>query len=175
MGHTFQNVSLKDVNKLIHSLLIEKDTEQRMYEMHSLMTIQDVINYSYNSDGIRMKEIMDKFKQTIRDKYDECIVIEWQSPMASLYYSKEQKIFKMKNGEVIELKLLRQLRIENEKVVAGATLVGGEEDFLDGEIIDPFLLTILKDKRRNKYLTECSWHHYQKLQDELNYHVKTVP
>ncbi|MDY3739639.1 MAG: AAA family ATPase [Selenomonadaceae bacterium] len=106
------------------------------------------------SDGEDYEETYYIGYHTIRDKYDECIVIEWQSPMASLYYSKEQKIFKMKNGEVIELKLLRQLRIENEKVVAGATLVGGEEDFLDGEIIDPFLLTILKDKRRNKYLTD---------------------
>lgn len=130
----FQNVSLKDVNKRIHSILIEKDTEQRMYEMHSLMTIQDVINYSYNSDGIRMKEIMDKFKHSFDidqvlylRKQDDIFIKEYSDFPLTLTkkdYKKIEKFFTNNTegfitsqiansffyGEDI-LKMFRQMRI----------------------------------------------------------------
>ena len=81
------------------------------------------------------------------------IVVDWRSPIGNLIHVKNQKNFNV-NGVEYALALRRSLDIVNGKLVSCHTEYDGESVSLDGDVIDPFLLTVLKDKRRHNRLTD---------------------
>lgn len=81
------------------------------------------------------------------------IVVDWRSPIGNLIHAKNQKNFKV-NGIDYMLALRRSIDIRNGQLVSYHTEYDGETVSLDGDVIDPFLLTVLKDKRRHNRLTD---------------------
>ncbi len=91
-------------------------------------------------------------KEGISDSAD-VIVVDWRSPIGNLIHVKNQKNFNVK-GVNYTLALRRSLDIRNGQLISCHTEYDGESVSLDGDVIDPFLLTVLKDKRRHNRLTD---------------------
>lgn len=91
-------------------------------------------------------------KEGISDSAD-VIVVDWRSPIGNLIHVKNQKNFTV-NGVNYTLALRRSLNIRNGQLLSCHTEYDGETVSLDGDVIDPFLLTVLKDKRRHNRLTD---------------------
>lgn len=81
------------------------------------------------------------------------IVVNWESPIADCYYATNQNEFNIK-GIKYYLALRRKLEIQKGKLISYQTDYDGESVSLEGDVIDPFLLTVLKDKRRHNRLTD---------------------
>jgi DNA helicase IV len=81
------------------------------------------------------------------------IVTDWRSPMGACYYATTQREF-LVNGAKYQLALRRALDIRNATLISYRTDYDGETVSLEGDVIDPFLLTVLKDKRRHNRLTD---------------------
>lgn len=81
------------------------------------------------------------------------MVVDWRTPMGSCYYASNQKEFSV-NGRNFLLSLKRALDIQNGELITYRTEYDGETVSLEGDVIDPFLLTVLKDKRRHNRLTD---------------------
>jgi len=81
------------------------------------------------------------------------IVIDWRSQIGECYYISNQKEFRI-NGINYLLSLRRALDVKNKTLVSYRTEYDGTTVSLEGEVIDPFLLTVLKDKRRQNRLTD---------------------
>lgn len=81
------------------------------------------------------------------------IVVDWRTPIGSCYYATNQKQFCV-NGTNYQLSLRRALDVKNGVLVSYRTEYDGETVSLEGDVIDPFLLTVLKDKRRHNRLTD---------------------
>ena len=81
------------------------------------------------------------------------IVLDWRDPIANLFYQKRELHF-LVNGKTYDLRLRRAVTIKDAKLKA----VNTEYDYSDwtpkGEIVDPFLLSVLEDKRRDYKLTD---------------------
>ncbi len=91
-------------------------------------------------------------KEGISD-YADIIVVDWRTDVGSCYYAPNQKEFRIKGISYV-LALRRALNIANGKLVNYKTEYDGESVALEGDVIDPFLLTVLKDKRRQNRLTD---------------------
>lgn len=83
----------------------------------------------------------------------EVIVVDWRNPIGSVYYATNQKDFNIE-GTNYSLALRRALEIKDAKLINYKTEYDGETVSLEGDVIDPFLLTVLKDKRRQNRLTD---------------------
>ena len=83
----------------------------------------------------------------------EQIIVDWRSPIGEFFYVKTEKEFKHDNY-VYNLLLRRSLQIENEQLIEYNTEYDSVDISLSGDVIDPFLLTVLKDKRRQNRLTD---------------------
>ena len=81
------------------------------------------------------------------------IVIDWRSEIGMCYSAKNQTEFCVRGMKYL-LALRRAFKIEDEKLISYKTEYDGETVSLDGEIIDPFLIDVLKDKRRYHRLTD---------------------
>lgn len=91
-------------------------------------------------------------KQGISDG-SNVLVIDWRTPLGSCYYASNQRKFHVR-GQEFMLALRRALDIRDGKLVGYKTEYDGETVSLEGDVIDPFLLTVLKDKRRHNRLTD---------------------
>lgn len=79
-------------------------------------------------------------------------VIDWRNPVGQLYYNKHSVLYRVEDHEYA-LRLRRAVDIKHAKLIDVFTDFESETS-LDGEIIDPFLISVLKDKRRNYKLTD---------------------
>ena len=83
----------------------------------------------------------------------DLIVLDWRDDLAKVFYRKRELHFSVK-GINYDLRLRRAVTIKEAKLKA----VNTEYDYSDwtpkGEIIDPFLLSVLEDKRRDYKLTD---------------------
>lgn len=91
-------------------------------------------------------------KEGISDS-SKVIVVDWRTPLGSCYYASNQKNFRV-NGTDYLLALRRAIDVKNGVLVNYRTEYDGETVSLEGDVIDPFLLTVLKDKRRHNRLTD---------------------
>ncbi len=83
----------------------------------------------------------------------KAIVLDWRSPVGETFYNKQATRFTIKSDKY-KLLLRRAVNIKNAKVIAVHTEFDDVSLSLDGEVIDPFLLSVLRDKRRNYKLTD---------------------
>lgn len=83
----------------------------------------------------------------------EQVIVDWRSPLGEFFYVKTEKEFKY-DKYIYNLLLRRSLQIENGRLIEYNTEYDGEDISLSGDVIDPFLLTVLKDKRRQNRLTD---------------------
>ncbi|MGN1021293.1 MAG: hypothetical protein ACI4O7_13085 [Aristaeellaceae bacterium] len=81
------------------------------------------------------------------------IVVDWRNPVSTFFYQKTQRDF-LHNGCKYTLLLRRAFDIRNAELQGLETEYDGEDVTLDGDVIDPFLLTVLKDKRRQTRMTD---------------------
>ena len=91
--------------------------------------------------------------------FGQTIVLDWRSPLGKTYRNKSQRQFKtdVEDGKYVhtyDLKLRRMVQIKDAKLLGVNTEFDTADMSLDGEIIDPFLLSVLKDKRRNYKLSD---------------------
>lgn len=91
-------------------------------------------------------------KEGIGDGADD-FVTDWRTPVGSCYYAPNQRRFRIE-GIPYTLALKRALNISNRKLISYKTEYDGDTVSLEGDVIDPFLLTVLKDKRRHNRLTD---------------------
>ena len=87
------------------------------------------------------------------DEYTHSIVIDWRDPIGAFYTQIAQRIFTF-NNHSYTLMLKRALNIKNGRLISYNTEYDGGEASLEGDVIDSFLLTVLKDKRRQLRLTD---------------------
>lgn len=80
-------------------------------------------------------------------------ILSWKSPLGMTFNQKSKKEFNI-NGYHYTLYLRRAIKIEDEKLQMVNTEYDVDTVSLDGEVIDPFLLSVLRDKRRNHVLTD---------------------
>lgn len=81
-------------------------------------------------------------------------VISWKSEMGGLFsQAQKEKEFTTSSGNY-SLLLRREISIENSFLKMINTTYDHRNVSLEGEIIDPFLLSVLRDKRRQKRLTD---------------------
>ena len=83
----------------------------------------------------------------------ESLVIDWRSDVGQYYYMKSERSFKI-NGYAYQLALRRAINIDGGKLLSYNTEYDSANVTLEGDIVDPFLLTVLKDKRRHNRLTD---------------------
>ena len=81
------------------------------------------------------------------------IVIDWRAPVGECYYAQNQTSFDVE-GIVYSLALRRALNVQEAKLINYQTEFDGNTVSLEGDVIDPFLLTVLRDKRRRNRLTD---------------------
>ena len=91
-------------------------------------------------------------KNELTDKGD-VVIIDWKSPIATIFYDKRSRDFDIK-GDDYRLLLRRSVDIKDAKLIAVNTEYDALDLTLDGDVIDPFLISVLKDKRRNYKLTD---------------------
>ena len=80
-------------------------------------------------------------------------ILSWRSPLGMTFSQKSKKEFDV-NGYHYTLYLRRAIKIEDEKLQMVNTEYDVDSVSLDGDVIDPFLLSVLRDKRRNHILTD---------------------
>jgi len=83
----------------------------------------------------------------------DVIIVDWRTPVGECYYAQNQTSFDVK-GIIYSLALRRALNIQNAKLINYRTEFDGNTVSLEGDVIDPFLLTVLQDKRRQNRLTD---------------------
>ena len=81
------------------------------------------------------------------------VIVDWRAPVGSIYYAQNQTSFDVKENKYLLL-LRRALHIANGELISYKTEYDATDVSLEGELIDPFLLTVLKDKRRQNRLTD---------------------
>ncbi|MBR6029814.1 MAG: hypothetical protein IKP40_12090 [Clostridia bacterium] len=81
------------------------------------------------------------------------VIVDWRTPVGECYYAQNQTSFSIK-GIIYSLALRRALNIQNAKLISYRTEFDGNKVSLKGDVIDPFLLTVLQDKRRQNRLTD---------------------
>ena len=81
------------------------------------------------------------------------VIVDWRSPVGEFFYVKTEKEFKH-DSFIYNLLLRRSLQIENGQLIEYNTEYDIDNIALGGDVIDPFLLTVLKDKRRQNKLTD---------------------
>lgn len=92
-------------------------------------------------------------KQDIYSADHKHIVIDWRNPVGTFFYQKTEKTFHVNEFEYTLL-LRRALDIKGGALRKLETEFDGADVSLEGDVIDPFLLTVLKDKRRHTRLTD---------------------
>lgn len=80
------------------------------------------------------------------------IILDWRSQMGRTFYDK-QKTSYVVEGKKYDLSLRRATDIKKGKLISVNTEYDSVNVSLDGKVIDPFLLSVLADKRRNRKLT----------------------
>ena len=80
-------------------------------------------------------------------------VLDWRSRVGQYFYIKTERRFQVNSTEYT-LQLRRALEVQNAKLISYNTEYDGQAVSLEGDVIDPFLLTVLRDKRRQNRLTD---------------------
>lgn len=83
----------------------------------------------------------------------EIIILDWRSPLGMTFYNKREHDFNVK-GNSYKLLLRRAVDIQDEVLIAVSTEYDSMDLSLEGEVVDPFLIHVLKDKRRDYKLTD---------------------
>ena len=83
---------------------------------------------------------------------NEQLILDWRSPMGETFYNKGQRSFSVK-GMKYDLQLRRSVEIKAQKLEKVKTEYDAVNLSLEGEVVDDFLLSVLRDKRRNYKLT----------------------
>lgn len=84
---------------------------------------------------------------------DKLYVLDWRTPVGSAFYNKQETQYTIKDIDY-KLILRRAVNIKEARVIDVHTEYDDGSLSLDGEVIDPFLLSVLRDKRRNYKLTD---------------------
>ena len=80
-------------------------------------------------------------------------IVSWRSPLGNTFYQKSAREFQIQ-GYRYALYLRRSIDIKNQKLLKVKTEYDIDNLSLDGEVIDPFLISVLQDKRKNHLLTD---------------------
>ncbi len=104
-----------------------------------------------NDDDLKILKLYLGYHE-ISDGNDQ-IVYSWKSPVGNYFFSKAETEIKH-NNFVYSLLLRRSLQIKNGKLLSYNTEYDRGDLSLGGDVIDPFLLTVLRDKRRHNRLTD---------------------
>ena len=79
-------------------------------------------------------------------------IITWRSPIGMIFYQKSIRNFQIAQKHY-QLLLRREIKIENSELQSVFTEYDINDSSFDGELMDPFLLSVLKDKRKSHVLT----------------------
>lgn len=145
----YEDIMRLQESKKAYSSALERAEKYRAYQKSPYFgridLDQDV------EDGIET-DVFYIGKEGIGDGADD-FVTDWRTPIGSCYYAPNQRRFKIE-GIPYTLALKRALNITNGKLINYKTEYDGDTVSLEGDVIDPFLLTVLKDKRRHNRLTD---------------------
>lgn len=83
----------------------------------------------------------------------ETLVIDWRSDMGGIFYNKQAREFTVK-GQEYSLLLRRAVSIKDAQIKAVRTEFDAVSSELEGDVVDPFLISVLRDKRRDYKLSD---------------------
>lgn len=83
----------------------------------------------------------------------DTIIVDWRSDMGETYYNKQSRDFTV-GGRKYSLLLRRALSINGGKLLAVHTEYDSSLSEFKGDVVDPFLVSVLRDKRRDYKLTD---------------------
>ncbi len=83
----------------------------------------------------------------------ESIIVDWRSPIGGVFYNKKDVTFIVK-GKQYSLLFRRAVDIQSRTLRTVKTEYDTAAVSLEGDIIDDFLISVLRDKRRNRKLTD---------------------
>lgn len=90
---------------------------------------------------------------SIKDGQCRDLVYDWRTPIGDAYRNEQLAYYKEgKNERFISLR--RNFVIKNGKFISYNTPYDANEMNLSGEVVDPFLIQVLRDKRRDYELTD---------------------
>ena len=82
------------------------------------------------------------------------LVYDWRSEQGSFFRRKTERVFSPNDIAKWQLTLRRRLVIEKARLIKYIPEYDNSELTLSGEVVDPFLLEVLRDKRRQYRLTD---------------------
>lgn len=106
---------------------------------------------------------------SIKDGQCRDLVYDWRSPIGNAYRNEQFAYYKEKNDEFF-ISLRRNFDIKNGRFLDYHTRYDANEMNLSGEVVDPFLIQVLRDKRRDYELTDI----IKTIQSEQN-NIMTLP
>ena len=84
----------------------------------------------------------------------DIVIMDWRSPVGQTFYQKREKKFKI-NDYLYQLRLRRAVDIQNAVLRSVSTEYDATSTTsLDADIIDPFLLSVLREKKADHRLTD---------------------
>ena len=84
----------------------------------------------------------------------DIVIVDWRSPVGQTFYQKREKKFKI-NDYLYQLRLRRAVDIQNAVLRSVSTEYDATNTTsLDADIIDPFLLSVLREKKADHRLTD---------------------
>lgn len=146
---------------------LNKTISQHIYAINKILDPLKSLIEDYNSmltspyHGRVEMEHIDKYGKEIKEIFfigrnyfdgGDYHIINWTLPVAKAFYERNSQTIEDKEGTIHELILRRALIIENRELIQYENLFAQEAG--DKNIVDPFLIRILKDKRRKNVTTD---------------------
>lgn len=91
-------------------------------------------------------------REDLTFNYTDQRVVDWRSPMGNIFSSKKKEF--LFDGRIHRLILRRDITIKNKELKEINTSFDINNEILGSEVVDKFLLSVLKDKRRENRLTD---------------------
>lgn len=157
---------IADLNKQISEFYVgnPEDLDDKLYLMESRNSHRNKVEnwegykdspYFGRMDLVRNGKETESFfvgEKGIADG-DRIFVLDWRTPVGSAFANKQATRYTI-NGNDYKLILRRAVDVKRARLIGVHTEYDDGSLSLDGEVIDPFLLSVLRDKRRNYKLTD---------------------
>ena len=147
---TFAIYDWKDRDHLIGLREVVGPCKERAEELLSIMPSPYFMRIDLDIDGKGIKKYYVGEKALAERGKD--LIYNWHDKVLYDARFTRQRAFNANNHNC-ELYLRRAIEIQNKKLIGLKTEFDSDALILGGEVIDPFLLSVLRDKRRNSKLT----------------------
>lgn len=149
-------VDYDDADRLKHMRHEAKSCRKKQAEYEAYVSSPYFCHFEASMDGGEVASFY------VGEKSIRCgsklLVIDWRSPLGGTYRNKTQRKFRVNQDgaatHLYELKMRRMVSVEGGQLRGVNTEYDSAAEGLEGEVVDPFLRSVLLDKRRNYKLSD---------------------